>query len=136
MREETLSLVYGIRGLTKAMIYLTENKTVELNPWQYFELLGFVKEFYPQTVYGYEHISEGTFLLYRRIFGIVEDNNIPLSKEVQEIIDKGLAGEEISEIQHRYMHYQGLDEKEAQKKAIETVQKKKKLPDVPPETLN
>jgi hypothetical protein len=136
MKYESISLVHGIRGLTQALLYLTENKASELSPWQYFELFTYAKESYPQTIFGQEDIHDGTFLWYRRISSVVEDYNIPLSKEVKGIIEKGLAGEEISEYQHRYMHYEGLDEKEALKHAQEDVENKKEAPDFDLDILN
>jgi hypothetical protein len=117
MKRETASLFYGLWALRDALLYLTVNKSQEVQVWQFAELLGFVKEHYPQTVYGFENIRDGTSLIYKRISKVVEENTIPVSLGVQEILDQGTLEEHISEIQQSYMHHFNLDEHEALKMA-------------------
>lgn len=112
-KVEFESFFYGIRALSDALLYLTDNRNTELNFWQYQELFNFVKENYPQTMYGHEDIHKGSFYLHSKFKKVIEEINIPLSEEVRKIVYEGYSDEFNAMIQGYYMSRFSVDEHEA-----------------------
>ena len=117
---EMFSYFYAIRGLVDALRYLTNNCKNELNFWQYNELFSFVKENYPQTIYGHEDIHKGWFYYNTKFKKVIDENNIPVSEEVRNTVFEGVSDEFKSLIQEYYMFSGGVGEEEAKEMADNT----------------
>lgn len=79
-------------ALKSALRYLTDNCKTPLEIWQFFDLLAFVKENYPQAAYGNEDPNKGSFYFYHEFQKVLNSLNAPLSDSVNKIIQDGLSG--------------------------------------------